>query len=43
MAQNNQPMYKCGSCGVEFDSQLDLREHEKSCKQKSTTATTKSK
>jgi len=41
MAQSNQPMYKCGSCGEEFNSQSELRDHEKSCKQKGATATTK--
>ncbi|HEV8486739.1 MAG TPA: C2H2-type zinc finger protein [Blastocatellia bacterium] len=41
MAQSNQPMYKCSTCGESFDSQSDLREHEKSCKQKGATATTK--
>ena len=37
--KNATGVYKCSACGESFDSQLELREHEKDCIQKSTPAT----
>ena len=36
--KNATGIYKCKACGESFDSQLELREHEKDCIQKSTPA-----
>ena len=32
-------IYKCSECGESFNSQLELREHEKDCIQKANPAT----
>ena len=41
MPQPNQStgMYKCSACGETFESQLELREHEKGCQQQADGAT----
>jgi DNA-directed RNA polymerase subunit RPC12/RpoP len=32
-------MYKCSACGETFESQIELREHEKDCQQQADGAT----
>ena len=41
MSQPNEAtgIYKCSACGESFDSQLELREHEKDCIQQADRAT----